>query len=127
MPEQSISAQPATDSAQPATAQAIRITQPAADHVRSQLQRRGKGLGIRLGVRTSGCSGLAYLLEFVDEQGQDDLLIEQDGLQFFVDAESLEYLRGSQLDFVREGVNRGLRFVNPNVTAQCGCGESFTV
>lgn len=105
----------------------IAVTQQAAEHVRAQLKHRGQGLGIRFGVRTSGCSGLAYLLEFVDEPGANDLVLEQHGVRFYVDNDSLEFLRGSQVELVREGVNQGLRFVNPNATSACGCGESFSV
>ena len=105
----------------------IEIAQEAVDHARKQLAARGTGLGVRLGVRTSGCSGLAYHLEFVDEQGADDTVIEQDGVCFYVDAKSMAYLRGSRLQFAREGVNTGLRFENPNAINTCGCGESFNV
>ena len=105
----------------------ISITQSAADHVAGQLASRGKGLGIRLGVTTSGCSGMAYVLEFVDEQSDDDEIFEKDGVRVFIDPKSLVYLEGTELDFVKEGLNEGLQFRNPNVTAECGCGESFTV
>ena len=105
----------------------ITITESAAQHVAAQLQGRGKGLGIRLGVTTSGCSGMAYVLEFVDEQSDDDQIFEKDGVRVFIDPKSLVYLEGTELDFVKEGLNEGLQFRNPNVTAECGCGESFTV
>ena len=105
----------------------ISITQSAADHVAGQLASRGKGLGIRLGVTTSGCSGMAYVLEFVDEQAPEDEVFEGFGVKVFVDPKSLVYLEGTELDFVREGLNEGLQFRNPNVSAECGCGESFTV
>ena len=105
----------------------ITITESAAQHVAAQLQGRGHGLGIRLGVTTSGCSGMAYVLEFVDEQSDDDEIFEKDGVRVFIDPKSLVYLEGTELDFVKEGLNEGLQFRNPNVTAECGCGESFTV
>ena len=105
----------------------VSITAAAADHVRAQLEGRGHGLGIRLGVTTSGCSGMAYVLEFVDEQSDDDEIFEKDGVRVFIDPKSLVYLEGTELDFVKEGLNEGLQFRNPNVTAECGCGESFTV
>ena len=105
----------------------VSLTESAAKHVAGQLQSRGKGLGIRLGVTTSGCSGMAYVLEFVDEQAPEDQVFEDYGVRVFVDPKSLAYLEGTELDFVREGLNEGLQFRNPNVSAECGCGESFTV
>ncbi len=105
----------------------VSLTESAARHVQSQLDSRGQGLGIRLGVTTSGCSGMAYVLEFVDEQAPEDQVFEGFGVKLFVDPKSLVYLEGTELDFVREGLNEGLQFRNPNVSAECGCGESFTV
>lgn len=105
----------------------ISITQAAAGHVGRQLQARGKGEGIRLGVRTSGCSGFSYVLEFVDQAEATDSVFEKDGIKVYIDPKSLIYLDGTQLDFVREGLNEGLKFNNPNVKAECGCGESFNV
>ena len=106
---------------------AVTLTEAAARHVQAQLDSRGNGLGIRLGVTTSGCSGMAYVLEFVDEQAPEDQVFEGHGVKLFVDPKSLVYLEGTELDFVREGLNEGLQFRNPNVSAECGCGESFTV
>ena len=106
---------------------AISVSSAAARHIKSQLASRGKGLGIRLGVRTSGCSGMAYVLEFVDEVQPEDQVFEHDGASVYVDPKSLVYLDGTELDFVKEGLNQGLKFNNPNVSAECGCGESFTV
>lgn len=106
---------------------AVSVTEAAAGHVGRQLEKRGKGEGIRLGVRTSGCSGFSYVLEFVDEAQADDKVFESHGVRIFVDPKSLIYLDGTELDFIREGVNEGLAFNNPNVTAECGCGESFNV
>ena len=105
----------------------LTITEAAAHHVGSQLASRGKGLGIRVGVRTSGCSGMAYVLEFVDELAGEDEMFEGHGVKVFVDPKSLVYLDGTELDFVKEGLNEGLQFRNPNVAGECGCGESFTV
>ncbi|MFO1283165.1 MAG: iron-sulfur cluster assembly protein IscA [Burkholderiales bacterium] len=106
---------------------AITLTENAAKHVAAQLKRRGKGVGLRLGVRTSGCSGLAYKLEFVDERKPEDVAFDVHGVTVVVDPKSLPYLDGTVLDFTREGLNEGFRFRNPNVKDQCGCGESFTV
>ena len=105
----------------------LTITEAAAQHVGLQLDGRGKGLGIRVGVRTSGCSGMAYVLEFVDELANEDEMFEGHGVKVFVDPKSLVYLDGTELDFVKEGLNEGLQFRNPNVAGECGCGESFTV
>jgi iron-sulfur cluster assembly protein len=106
---------------------AISVSESAAKHVASQLASRGKGLGIRIGVTTSGCSGMAYVLEFVDELAPEDEVFEGHGVKIFVDPKSMVYLDGTELDFVREGLNEGLQFRNPNVQGECGCGESFTV
>ncbi|MGQ0285691.1 iron-sulfur cluster assembly protein IscA [Pasteurellaceae bacterium 22721_9_1] len=106
---------------------AITLTESAANRVRTFLQNRGKGIGLRLGIKTSGCSGLAYVLEFVDELNEDDNVYEQDGVKVIVDTKSLVYLDGTELDFVKEGLNEGFKFSNPNVKDQCGCGESFNV
>ena len=105
----------------------LTITEAAAEHVSSQLATRGKGLGIRVGVKTSGCSGMAYVLEFVDELAGEDQVFEGHGVKVFVDPKSLVYIDGTELDFVKEGLNEGLQFRNPNVAGECGCGESFTV
>ena len=106
---------------------AISMTASAADRVRSFLTNRGKGIGLRVGVKTTGCSGLAYVLEFVDELNDDDQVFEHDDLKLIVDGKSLVYIDGTQLDFVKEGLNEGFQFNNPNVNGECGCGESFTV
>jgi iron-sulfur cluster assembly protein len=106
---------------------AITLTENAATRVQKFLAQRGKGVGLRLGVRTSGCSGLAYTLEFVDESLPDDCRFDSHGVTVLVDPKSLAILDGTELDFVREGMNEGFKFNNPNSKAQCGCGESFTV
>ena len=105
----------------------VSLTQAAADHINRHLQNRGSGLGIRVGVRTTGCSGMAYVLEFVDELAPEDEVFEGHGVKIIVDPKSMSYLEGTELDFVKEGLNEGFQFNNPNVAAECGCGESFTV
>ncbi|KWR90320.1 iron-sulfur cluster assembly protein IscA [Cupriavidus sp. IDO] len=105
----------------------ITMTEKAAKHVARYLERRGKGLGLRLGVKTTGCSGLAYKLEYVDDLLPEDSVFESHGIKVIVDAKSLPYIDGTELDFAREGLNEGFRFNNPNVKDECGCGESFTV
>lgn len=105
----------------------VMLSESAANRVRTFLTNRGKGIGLRLGVKTSGCSGLAYVLEFVDELNEDDEVFEQYGVKIIIDRKSLVYLDGTQLDFVKEGLNEGFKFHNPNVKDECGCGESFTV
>ncbi len=106
---------------------AVTLSDKAAKHVANYLTTRGKGVGLRLGVRTSGCSGMAYKLEFVDEVSPEDLVFESNGVKVFVDPKSMPYLEGMELDFAREGLNEGFKFNNPNVKDQCGCGESFNV
>jgi iron-sulfur cluster assembly protein len=105
----------------------ITITESAARHVQTYLNNRGKGLGIRLAVRTSGCSGMAYEMEFVDELREEDLVFEGHGVKVVVDPKSLVYLDGTEVDYTREGLNEGFKFNNPNAKTQCGCGESFGV
>lgn len=106
---------------------AITITEAAASRVASFLENRGKGIGLRLGVHTSGCSGMAYVLEFVDQLDEGDHVFEEKGVKIIVDAKSLVYLEGTELDFAKEGLNEGFKFNNPNVSSECGCGESFNV
>ena len=106
---------------------AITLTETAANRVRTFLENRGKGIGLRLGVKTSGCSGLAYVLEFVDVLNEDDQIFEQYGVKVIVDEKSLTYLDGTELVFVKEGLNEGFKYSNPNVKNECGCGESFNV
>ena len=105
----------------------IALTEAAANHVRQFLSKRGKGLGIALRVKTSGCSGFAYQLEFVDVIRDGDIQFDCFGVHLYTDEKSLAYLNGTQLDYVKEGVNEGFKFLNPNVSAECGCGESFSV
>ncbi|WP_087022842.1 iron-sulfur cluster assembly protein IscA [Thaumasiovibrio subtropicus] len=106
---------------------AVTVTEAAAQRVANFLENRGKGLGLRLGVRTSGCSGMAYVLEFVDELQEGDEVFEYFDIKVIVDAKSLIYLEGTELDFTKEGLNEGFKFNNPNVSSECGCGESFHV
>jgi iron-sulfur cluster assembly protein len=105
----------------------ITVTQAAADRVNAFLASRGKGIGLRLGVKTTGCSGMAYVLEFVDDLNSEDEVFEDNGVKIIVDRKSLVYIDGTELDFTKEGLNEGFKFNNPNEKAQCGCGESFTV
>ncbi len=106
---------------------AITLTEKAANHVASQLANRGRGVGIRVGVTTTGCSGMAYVLEFVDELEDSDKVFEDQGIKIVVDPKSLVYIDGTEMDFVKTGVNEGFQFHNPNVKGECGCGESFSV
>ncbi|MBT8148372.1 MAG: iron-sulfur cluster assembly protein IscA [Pseudomonadales bacterium] len=106
---------------------AITMTDTAVQHVKQQLDQRGKGLGIRVGVKTTGCSGMAYVLEFVDDIEASDEVFEHQGVKLVVDPKSLVYIDGTQMDFVKDGLNEGFEFKNPNAAGECGCGESFTV
>ena len=106
---------------------AITLTDSAADRVKSFLANRGKGIGLRVGIKTTGCSGLAYVLEFVDELSEGDQTFEDKGVTLIIDAKSLVYIDGTELDFTKEGLNEGFKFNNPNQADECRCGESFTV
>jgi len=106
---------------------ALTLTQKAAKHIEKSLTNRGKGVGLRLGVKTSGCSGMAYVMEFADQVEEEDQVFESQGIKILVDPKSLVYLDGTELDYVREGLNEGFQFNNPNIKDQCGCGESFNV
>ena len=105
----------------------ITLTEVAADRVKAFLDNRGKGEGLRLGVKTTGCSGMAYVLEFVDSIEDTDEVFESNGVKIIVDPKSLIYIDGTELDYGKEGLNEGFKFNNPNVADECGCGESFTV
>lgn len=105
----------------------ITLTEKAARHVSRYIERRGKGEGLRVGVRTTGCSGLAYKLEYVDQPVPEDRVFESHGVKVYVDPKSLPYIDGTELDFAREGLNEGFKFRNPNVKDECGCGESFRI
>ncbi len=106
---------------------AITMTDSAAERVQNFLESRGSGIGLRLGVKTSGCSGMAYVLEFVDDIDEQDQVFESHGVKIIVDPKSLLYIDGTELDYGKEGLNEGFKFNNPNVKDQCGCGESFTI
>lgn len=106
---------------------AITITEAAAEHVQAFLANRGKGEGLRLGVRTTGCSGMAYVLEFADSIEPDDQVFESQGVKIIVDPKSMVYIDGTELDYGKEGLNEGFKFNNPNVKDTCGCGESFNI
>jgi iron-sulfur cluster assembly protein len=105
----------------------ISLTAAAADRVRTFLDRRGHGLGLRLGVKKTGCSGFAYVVNYADDLGKEDIVFEDQGVKVIVDRESLGFIDGTQVDFVKQGLNEAFRFRNPNVRGECGCGESFTV
>lgn len=106
---------------------AISLTAAAADRVRNFLQTRGQGLGLRLGVRKTGCSGFAYVINYADDSRAEDIVFEDQGVKVFVDRDSLPYVDGTEVDFVKQGLNEAFRFRNPNVKGECGCGESFSV
>lgn len=106
---------------------AITLTEAAADRVKNFMANRGQSIGLRLGVRTTGCSGMAYVLEFADQLDEGDQVFEDHGVKIIVDPKSLVYIDGTELDFAKEGLNEGFKFNNPNVKDECGCGESFTV
>ena len=105
----------------------IDLTDRAANHVRAYLEKNGCGIGLRVGVKPSGCSGYQYVIEAAEAIGEHDLAFETKGVKIVVDEQSLRYLSGTELDYVREGLNEGFRFNNPNVQQTCGCGESFSV
>lgn len=106
---------------------AITLTPNAADRVRSYLQKRGGGIGLRLGIKQTGCSGFAYVIDYADEVATDDVVFESDGVAVIVDKPSLEYIDGTRVDFVKQGLNEAFKFDNPKAAGECGCGESFNV
>jgi iron-sulfur cluster assembly protein len=106
---------------------AISLTTSAAERVRSYLVERGHGIGLRVGVRKTGCSGYAYVIDYADAVGDDDTVFEDDGVKVVVDAKSLELIDGTEVDFIKDGLNEAFKFRNPNVKGECGCGESFNV
>ena len=105
----------------------ISLTDSAARHVKTYLEKRGKGVGVRVGVKTTGCSGMAYTIEFADQIEDEDHVFEDKGVKVIVNPKSMVYLTGTELDFAREGLNEGFKFTNPNEKDRCGCGESFSV
>jgi iron-sulfur cluster assembly protein len=106
---------------------AITLTPAAAERVRSFIDKRGNGVGLRLAVKTTGCSGMAYVMEFADQVEDDDVVFEDQGVKLLINPKSLVYLDGTELDYAKEGLNEGFKFNNPNVKDMCGCGESFNV
>jgi iron-sulfur cluster assembly protein len=106
---------------------AISLSQSAAERVRDRLASRGRGIGLRVGVKPAGCSGFRYVIDYADEAGEDDLVFESCGVKVIVDGASLASIDGTRIDFIRQGLNESFRFENPNVRGECGCGESFTV
>ncbi|MES1195599.1 MAG: iron-sulfur cluster assembly protein IscA [Steroidobacter sp.] len=106
---------------------AISLTSSAADRIKSFLHTRGRGVGLRLGIKKTGCSGYAYVVNYADEVNAADIVFEQQGVKVIVDKDSLAYIDGTEVDFVKQGLNEAFKFRNPNVKGECGCGESFTV
>ena len=106
---------------------AVSLTQPAAERIRTYLEARGKGVGLRVGIKKTGCSGYAYVVNYADDIGDSDIVFEDYGVKIVVDKESLKLIDGTEVDFVKQGLNEAFRFRNPNVTGECGCGESFSV
>ena len=109
------------------TGMAISLTKPAAERVRNHLEARGSGIGLRIGVKKTGCNGFAYVINYADAVNDDDRVFEDGGVKVVVDEASLELIDGTEVDFVKEGLNEAFRFRNPNVSGECGCGESFSV
>jgi len=105
----------------------VSLTPSAAERVRSFLDKRGSGVGLRLGVKKTGCSGFAYVVNYADEVAANDVVFEDHGVKVIVDSDSLRYVDGTEIDFVRQGLNEAFKFRNPNVRGECGCGESFNV
>jgi iron-sulfur cluster assembly protein len=105
----------------------VTLTPSAAERVRSFLEKRGRGVGLRLGVKKTGCSGFAYVVNYADELASGDVVFEDRGVRVIVDPDSLRYVDGTEIDFVRQGLNEAFKFRNPNVRGECGCGESFNV
>jgi iron-sulfur cluster assembly protein len=106
---------------------ALSLTQSAAERVKSHLERRGRGFGLRVGIRKTGCSGYAYVIDYADDVDDDDVVFEDRGVKIVVDHDSLELIDGTQVDFVKQGLNEAFKFRNPNVKGECGCGESFSI
>jgi iron-sulfur cluster assembly protein len=106
---------------------AIKLTEAAAGRIRNFIDSRGHGVGLRLGIKKTGCSGFAYVVNYADQVGSEDVVFEDRGVKVIVDTESLRYIDGTVVDFVKQGLNEAFRFLNPNIKGECGCGESFTV
>jgi iron-sulfur cluster assembly protein len=106
---------------------AIKLTEAAAGRIRNFIDSRGHGVGLRLGIKKTGCSGFAYVVNYAEQVGSEDVVFEDRGVKVIVDTESLRYIDGTVVDFVKQGLNEAFRFLNPNIKGECGCGESFTV
>lgn len=106
---------------------AITLTDSAAERVRDYLEQRGSGIGLRLGIKKTGCSGFAYVVNYADEVAAEDIVFEDGGVSIVVDPESLKLIDGTEVDFVKEGLNEAFKFRNPQAAGECGCGESFSV
>jgi iron-sulfur cluster assembly protein len=106
---------------------AISLTPAAADRIRKFIASRGQGLGLKLGVRKTGCSGFAYVINYADQAAPQDLVFEDQGVKVFVDPDSLRLIDGTTVDFVKQGLSESFRFLNPNIKGECGCGESFNI
>lgn len=106
---------------------ALSLTQSAAERVKAYLEHRGRGLGLRVGIRKTGCSGYAYVIDYADDVDDGDVVFEDRGVKIVVDHDSLELIDGTQVDFVKQGLNEAFKFRNPNVKGECGCGESFSI
>jgi len=106
---------------------ALSLTQSAAERVKAYLERRGHGMGLRVGIRKTGCSGYAYVIDYADSVDDDDIVFEDRGVKIVVDTGSLQFIDGTQVDFVKHGLNEAFKFRNPNVKGECGCGESFSI
>ena len=106
---------------------AISLTESAAERVSSYLEKRGHGVGLRVGVKPTGCSGYSYVVNYADEIGGEDIVFEDRGVKIVVDPEALELIDGTEVDFIKNGLNEAFSFRNPNVTGECGCGESFNI
>jgi len=105
----------------------VKLSSSAINQVKTQLEKRGKGVGMRLSVKKAGCSGFAYVIDFADELQDDDNVFDNNGVKVVINNSDLDFLDGMELDYTREGISEAFRFNNPNVKATCGCGESFTV
>jgi len=105
----------------------ISLTAAAAERVRTYLEARGEGIGLRLGITETGCSGYSYVINYADQVGQDDVIFEDRGVKIIVDPDALQLIDGTEVDFVKNGLNEAFSFRNPNITGECGCGESFNV
>ena len=106
---------------------AVSLTESASERVRTYLDRRGHGLGLRVGIKKTGCSGYAYVVDYADSIEPDDVVFEQDDIKVVVDTKALEFIDGTEVDFVKEGLSEAFKFRNPKVKGECGCGESFSV